>query len=549
MQHLFKQPEMAKMPASTSSEVDVLVTGKLAAAMPPACCGAVAARSRAPFLLRVCVLQSRAAAGLVQLRWRCVVSSRSHSRWVDTGDVAPVTRVADANAALGRGAHESPFEDESGGRVALWRAAGGADDARGRFLVATRHLAIGERVLRAAAFAVAVAQPLVLRRCHWCFGTLVRKALRCGACEFALYCSRECLDADAPLHDSQCRALAQLKRMAGSVVLSEWSSAGVDEETIRLALAVLSMERFVGSTTPLKGLVLHRRGGEGIAREQGTRVLDQTASFIVAGLTSDGHGPPPPLEHVRVTLERVRCNAHPLALNGATTVGVGIFPEAAMALNHSCLPNVVPSFDRRTRMLSFHAIREIDAGQAVEYAYIDLFQATSRRQDALQDGFGFTCDCWRCAHEDKDEGIALSLSSRLALEKDEAAVMTELMQLRGGSDTHPPSRQPHVLADELFRRRSAAFERSPELQFAYRMLQLQLATSRHDWERVVLEAETLERLWLSRGLPETHPMVEVLQLQVHRAADHGGKRLLAQHARERVQEIRRLCGFEDGEKL
>lgn len=505
----------------------VLVTGKLATTLPPACCGA----SRAPSLLCVETLAPRPSADVTRLQWQCVSSdSVTHSLWVDSSDVVVVTREGDT---------------EQGGSATLWRA----DDTRGRFLVANRRVAPGERVLRATAFAVCVAQALVRRRCHWCFVKLVRTAKRCGACEFALYCSRACLDADAPLHDYQCRALAQLQALVSSSSatanvtspLTDWRRTGVDEETVRLTLAVLSMERFVGTTAPLAGLVVNRRSGGDEERALEARVLSQVAGVVIANLPREDDDELPPLAraHVVATLERVRSNAHPLTLNGATSVGVGVFPEAAMALNHSCLPNVVPSFDRHSRVLSFRTIRAVAAGETLTYAYVELFQATRRRQEALLDGFGFVCDCWRCAH-DSDESDTVD-------ERSEAAVMNELMRLRDGSSAAKKSRRhpTHEAADELFQRCRDTFERSPELLFAFRMLQLQLAASRRDWERVVREANALERMWSDRGLPVVYPTVEVLQRQVQRAAEHAGWREVALQAQTRVREIRRLCSYED----
>ncbi|TYZ65763.1 hypothetical protein PybrP1_012632, partial [[Pythium] brassicae (nom. inval.)] len=468
-------------------------------------------------------LAPRTSAGVTRLQWQCVRDgSVTHSLWVDAGDVVVVTREGDA---------------EQGGNATLWRA----DDARGRFLVANRRVAPGERVLRAAAFAVCVAQALVRRRCHWCFVALARSAKRCGACAFALYCSRECLDADAPLHDFQCRALAQLHALASSAgsPLPDWRRAGVDEETVRLALAALSMEAFVGTAVPLAGLVVNRRGGGDANRAFDARVLAQVAGFVAAHLPRAAEQPPPLVAHVVATLTRVRSNAHPLTLNGATSVGVGVFPEAAMALNHACLPNVAPSFDRRARVLSFRATRVIAAGEALEYAYVELFQAARRRRAALLDGFGFACDCWRCVHEDEGD------NNTGADERSEAAAMDELLRLRVAADSPRHSSSAHEAADELFRRRRDTFARSSELLFAYRTLQLQLATARRDWTRVAREAAALERMWRDRGLPAVHPTVEVLQLQVQRAAEHAGWRARALQARARVREIRRLCGYED----
>ncbi|RLN69619.1 hypothetical protein BBP00_00000240 [Phytophthora kernoviae] len=216
----------------------------------------------------------------------------------------------------------------------------------GRFIVTKQRIRAGERAFQATAFAVVVRQSLASRQCHWCFSVLRKKALQCGDCQFARYCSRDCLAADATLHDFQCQVLRELKCRTG----------GEDVETVRLALAVLSMEIFVGNRNALELLVNNRRqdgGDEDEMRSMVKMIVEMTGRVLN-------------VKHVHHTLERVRSNAHPLYLDGVTCVGTGVFPEAAMALNHSCLPNVVPSFDPRTRTLAFHAIADIPRGHAVD---------------------------------------------------------------------------------------------------------------------------------------------------------------------------------------
>ncbi|GAB9475499.1 putative histone tail methylase containing set domain [Globisporangium polare] len=522
----------------------VLVTAKLALQLPASCCHGDDASDRSLYVLSVRVLQTKSGVGLLRLAWRCPTTATEHSQWFDTQCITFVHKAADANALLGRGPHEQPFEAENADCIELWTSPG----ALGRFTVAKKHIAAGECALKATAFAVIIKQQLARKRCHWCFAKLRKKAFQCGACEFALYCSRACLDADEPLHGFQCRTLAQLKdnnsssgpenRARMKQLKSEWEAVGIDIETVRLALAVLSMENFVRTTTPLSRLVTNSATA---AKNQ--RVLAQVAGFLVAGITSSGVHETPSLVHIQKTLERIQSNAHPLCLNGMTTVGVGLFPEAAMALNHSCLPNVVPSFDLHSRTLKFHAIREIQQGHAVEYSYIELFQATNRRQESLRDGFGFVCGCWRCVHEPQAQK---PLSSEQAQE--EAEVMKQLIQLRSGDDSQPhvqpPPQQALALADELLSRHRTVFDRSPELLFAYHMLQMKHAAStQQHWGRVISEAATLERLWTALRLPAMHPTLEILHLQVQIAAERVGDATRAAQATARVDEIRRICGY------
>ncbi|GMF13613.1 unnamed protein product [Phytophthora lilii] len=506
-------------------DVHVLVTGVSL----PACCAPRAAHCPAGpsssrlLLAKVARVNSRA--GLSYVAWKCmsssVASSRSnasprqnplHSQWIPLRHVS-IARPAspDANAALGRGPHDSKFETDNP-RVELWSA---KDGDMGRFTVARQRIRVGERAFQAASFAVVVRQGLAPRRCHWCFAVLRKKALQCGDCEFARYCSRDCLAADATLHDFQCRALRELKRRGASADVG-------DLETVRLALAVLSMEQFVRNPHALELLTVHRCHQEG--KEE---VETRSAVDFIINATDRMIDP----KRVRLTLERARCNAHPLYIDGVTCVGTGLFPGAAMALNHSCLPNVTPSFDPRTRTLAFHAIAEIPHGHAVECAYIDLLQTRNRRRCLLARGFGFDCICKRCTHEGKDE---LGSAGEDENDHDETQVIGQLMQIvnAGGSDARQR-------LDRLKQSCGHVYQRSDEAQFALYTAEMQLARSHSSWVQVVEAAEMLLKIWTRCGLPEYYHTTETLHLQIWLAAKRAGMVEKAQTSAHRVADIRK----------
>ncbi|RLN98667.1 hypothetical protein BBJ28_00009405, partial [Nothophytophthora sp. Chile5] len=394
--------------------------------------------------------------------------------------------------------------------VALWASASGSV---GRFTLAKQRIPVGQRAFQASAFAAVISQRLATRRCHWCFVVLRKKALQCGACQFSRYCSRECLDSDAPLHALQCASLLKLR--------SDGFSDDVDVETVRLALAVLAMEQFVQNATALASLVTRRR-------RDGNEIDDRKAVQLIVD-TMDGRLD---RRHVQQTLERVRGNAHPLYLDGVTCVGSGVFPEAAMALNHSCRPNVTPSFDPRARTLAFHAVVEIPRGHAVECAYIELFQTRKRRQTLLSTGFGFDCVCQRCTEEDTKQREDASE------EEEEAQAMERLMRLveAGGNEA---TQQLARVTDEY----QAVFQRSEEAQFALHTAEMRLAGVRRDWTRVIEAADTLLGLWTRCELPDSYPTTETLHQQIYWAAQQAGMSERAKVAAQRVAEIRRVCGY------
>ncbi|KAF4041425.1 MYND finger [Phytophthora infestans] len=439
-----------------------------------------------------------------------------HSQWIPQRHICTAHPASpDANTALGRSPYDSKFEIDNA-RVSLWSA---TSSSMGRFTVAKQNIHPGERVFQAAAFAVIVRQKLAPRRCHWCFAVLRRKALQCGDCEFARYCSRDCLDTDATLHAFQCQALCALKRGNCNVG---------DVETVRLALAVLSMEQFVKNTQALNLLAVHRQ--EDNSEESETCA---TVTFII-NMTNRALDP----HHVRDTLERVRCNAHPLYLDGVTCVGTGVFPEAAMALNHSCIPNVAPSFDPRTRTLAFHAIVEIPQGYAVEYSYIDLLQTRKRRQSLLLKGFGFDCVCDRCTTEAREQDPVEDD------EQDEARVLEQLVQLVNANQSDVKQR-----VASLKKQHENVFKRSVEAQFALFTAEMQLARAQRDWVNVIEAAEMLLEIWTRCGLPDCYHTTETLHLQICLAAKQAGMLEKYERSAQKVSTIRQICGYSHPENL
>ncbi|CAI5719771.1 unnamed protein product [Peronospora effusa] len=483
--------------------------------------------SNTSYLLPVEILRVNSIAGLSYVVWKCtsripsVASSQQrnkvHSQWVSQHQVSIVYPASpDANAALGRGSHDSKFEVDNP-RVELWSSQIGCI---GRFTAAKQYIHLGEEAFQAVAFAVIVRQSLTHQRCHWCFALLRTKALECGDCAFTRYCSRDCLAADAALHDFQCQALRDLKRKGCDGHLG-------DVETVRLALAVLSMAQMVRNPQALRLLNAHNEDGDDASDVQ------HAAEFIVKRTNQLLDR-----KHVSITLQRVHCNAHPLYLDGVTCVGSGVFPDAAMALNHSCLPNVAPTFNPRTRTLAFHAIVDIPRGYAVECSYIDLLQTRKRRQELLARGFGFVCVCKRCTNEARLRNMGRDIAESEEANQVETRVMEELMQLVN-SDCSSVKQRLSCLKKEC----ASFFEHNIEARFTLYTVEMKLASDQNDWKRVIETAEMLLGIWTRCGLPDNYHTTETLHMQIYRAAKHVGMTAKAEASVQRVASIRQICGY------
>lgn len=64
--------------------------------------------------------------------------------------------------------------------------------------------------------------------------------------------------------------------------------------------------------------------------------------------------------------------------------------------NHSCIPNVHFSFNRTLEKETFHAIRDITAGEELTIMYTDGTNRTRGQRQAELDKWGFRCTCPAC---------------------------------------------------------------------------------------------------------------------------------------------------------
>ncbi|TMW65347.1 hypothetical protein Poli38472_007989 [Pythium oligandrum] len=454
-------------------------------------------------LLRVRVRQRQKAARLLCLSW----SNDEHSRWFPDHEIVFTQPISHTEDLFG-GKDDASFA-RANPSVSLWSSA-----STGRLAVATTALSQGSCVLRATAFAVGVHDHGASSFCHWCFSRLSKKAFRCGGCSFALYCSHKCLEADAPLHDFQCQVLPWIRQRQPAPL-------EVDNETLRLVLSILSMEQLIQTTTALAKLHIpprkRRKDLKHVAHGL-QRVIQSTTNVQI------------PLEHIVETIERVQTNAHPLYLNGATICGLGIFPEAAMTLNHSCSPNVVPSFDPATRTLRFYAIRDIQRLDMIEYSYLsDLSIGVKRRRETLKDGFGFECHCLRCETEARRQDGANDDTT-------ENQVLTQLMATLQDDKAS-------ANLESLRREVGSLLERRSDLAFAFDMVELRRAVRRLAWQDVTRLAQGLLDQWRAQGLPEHYPTTETLYQQLLVAAKRLGDTRNMTTAQEAIRATQQNCGY------
>ena len=219
----------------------------------------------------------------------------------------------------------------------------------GRSIVAKRDLAPGELALAAEAYAVVVSDSTVNSHCHHCFERIPRKALLCGGCRVARFCSRECMEAEDLTHHLECSALEKL---------------GATEEATRLLLAVLCRAADEEQTEQQTGLynlgladVMELVAHQEAAGDETIEMAQKAAETVAV---ARGQSQP----HATELLLRIMCNAHPVHDKTGKQVALGLYP-AGCYLNHSCMPNAVCSHLGGGRALVVRPTQPIHAGEQV----------------------------------------------------------------------------------------------------------------------------------------------------------------------------------------
>jgi hypothetical protein len=64
--------------------------------------------------------------------------------------------------------------------------------------------------------------------------------------------------------------------------------------------------------------------------------------------------------------------------------------------NHSCIPNVDFAYNTNLKKETFHAVRDIAAGEELTVMYIDGVCLTHAHRQSKLDNWGFTCMCLAC---------------------------------------------------------------------------------------------------------------------------------------------------------
>lgn len=285
-------------------------------------------------------------------------------------------------------------------RVAVRRAEG-----RGRCLVATTRLRAGEEVLATQPYAACLNDDQRATRCDHTFASaedVGGALLRCSRSKVARYSSREAQAAAWRAgYREECAALAACAprvppptvRLAARALWRRRRERDPDADDVYRDAVPLGLGEGFDAVDALE----HHWDRLPDARKAAFAQMAQLVRAFMAGAdpapTSSAdplHRPdiPSPRE-VALLLARISCNAHTVCDEELRPVGVALYPAAAM-MNHSDAPNVAQTF--RGKNASFRCLRDVDEGEELTIAYVELVATRAERRAELLEGYLFDID-------------------------------------------------------------------------------------------------------------------------------------------------------------
>ncbi|KAK4618381.1 SET domain-containing protein 5 [Fulvia fulva] len=99
-------------------------------------------------------------------------------------------------------------------------------------------------------------------------------------------------------------------------------------------------------------------------------------------------------------------------MGGKAQWGAGLFLTYSR-VNHSCRPNLANTYNATLGMLTVHATRDIKAGEELTTTYILNVRTKEQRQEQLQTGWGFKCQCELCTGHDKEVAASETRRERM----------------------------------------------------------------------------------------------------------------------------------------
>ena len=224
----------------------------------------------------------------------------------------------------------------------------------------------------------------------------------CGGCRQFRYCSRECQIFDwKKFHKFECKIYA-----AHADKLQE------DDFRMALRLALVLANRPEDFTRKFKLMDGEERSFQDMESHSSEMMQDLKRVLPIGATLAllQSLGVPINVRNVIISISRIAINSFLIKDTYFDAIGDAVYIEASI-FDHSCEPNASYVFDGPK--MQVRAIKSIHFNETVYINYVVCEQSRSARQALLLDNYYFTCECTRCAREER-EGEDTSILREIA---------------------------------------------------------------------------------------------------------------------------------------
>ncbi|PWN42295.1 SET domain-containing protein [Ceraceosorus guamensis] len=273
----------------------------------------------------------------------------------------------------------------------------------------------GTTLLRLRPHISVLGQEEVESHCHVCFEpqSHTSRFQRCSACRYVRYCSVNCQKTDWAIHKTECKALQAWQAHANArdprpdchtrtLARLIWKRPTEGEKWWN-QLDSMQSNRAQKASEQIQSIAgqayrLCRYIGIGTSsRAEREEIYEEEANRQrLADLGFDS------VQQLLDFVCKFETNSFTASSSDLSPCGLAVCPTAAL-INHSCLPNAVVVFPfgpgdsgHTAGPMRVVAIKDVEPGQEITTAYVDLSDSYTKRRKTLSCTYSFECRCKIC---------------------------------------------------------------------------------------------------------------------------------------------------------
>lgn len=320
------------------------------------------------------------------------------------------------------------------------------DNDKGRYLMTNKDVSFGRLLVAETPFVCNLAPHNRDRYCYNCFSRLHSCGLGCHKCTQVLYCSEECISANAGIHEFECNNFLDFQDEIGVAYLTAhimfkinfdltsipiYAKKNVEKKSLDDILKIspgdwpdlvykndyapvlalmdhasdYDYDSMMGYTLTAAYLMIamHNQFSVKVPRLTDKKTLELIGSVVLRHLLQLQTNLISILDQ---NLQDLVSVGHSISEIQERPIGVGIYPTISL-FNHSCSPNIISIFYRNKFVA--RASKSLECGTEINYCYGPSVSRMSKsdRQQRLKEQYFFTCSCECCTENKENESRAL----------------------------------------------------------------------------------------------------------------------------------------------